>query len=235
MNRSLFAMAAAFAFGSGALAQGAATTRDNVTSTDVSRSRDRTEEQGGGNWITQALAAHGSARTRTCVVRNSTLYGVKQSTDPWALPSAADDAQWRTVSECAVALNEISRRLIARLGRPGLLPDPTSPAAAALVDVPAAQEEAIYTGARTAVETIKVDSGKGRYLVWWSESPRGTLQFVAQGGQVAMLRSGRPLFDADHIDGTRVSYKVAASKSHTASTSDKATIGTVTNGDSEVP
>jgi hypothetical protein len=222
MNRCLLALALALALCTSALAQGAATTRDDITSIDVSRSRDRTEEQSGSNWLTQALAAHGSARTRSCVDRISAFYGVKASGDPWALPSSADDAQWRAASACTAALNEITRRLAARLGRPGLLPDPMAPAAAALVAVPRADEDEIYYTAESSIGQIHIDSGKGRFMAWWSDSQRGQLQFEVQGGRVAMLRSGRPIFDADHIDGKRITYKVATSKSSSTSVSDKA-------------
>ena len=121
----------------GALAQGAATTHEDSESGDAKRSRDMAVEQGGGNWIARALSAHGSPRTQDCVERISTFFGAKASKDPWALPSTADDTQWRDASECAFALNLLSSQLVKQLNRPGILPDPASPAAAQLVSVSA--------------------------------------------------------------------------------------------------
>lgn len=180
---------------------------------DAGRSREITVEQNVSVWVMQALASHGRPDVQACVTKVSTFLGIEGSD----IEAAFGTARQRHATACAFAIYDLAREIVARIKLPSL-PAPDSAQARKLVDLGDERVNRAFAWAEEqAAQRIVVNLTMGG-TSWRC----GNYMFKAETGSVAILANGRPFWDAEHVGGKVISYKVAVSDTSTLSTTDTA-------------
>lgn len=172
----------------------------------------RSVDVSGGTWGIQALGASANSQMQDCVALLSkpiTRPG-RWSDDPFAEPNYYPDVSRASI--CHFAASKAIGELLSRIARNGVLPSPDNAnAQLAVSKLPFAE----YLTQALQLSFIRpqalVTYQNTSNISWsWDGSP---WRFTTDNGVVASLRSGRPWFDADHVEGRKVSYKQSTSAS----------------------
>jgi len=172
----------------------------------------RSVDVSGGTWGLQALGASSNPQMRACsaILSKPILRPGRWSDDTDDAPDYFPATSNATV--CLFATSRATDILLAKLSRNGVLPPISDPKAQSVVSsLPfgelLAQSQAIPWISKASLTTYRSTSNLS-----WSWSGTDWL-FSTDNGTVSALLSGRPWFDADHVEGRKVTYKQATSAS----------------------
>lgn len=172
----------------------------------------RSVDVSGGTWGIQALGASTNKEMLDCVavLSNPITRPGRWSDDPFAEPNYFPDVSRASI--CHFATSKAIGLLLSKIARNGVLPSPEdSNAQVAVSTLPFAE----FLSQATQLPFIRpqalVTYQNTSSVSWlWNGSP---WRFTTDNGFVASLRSGRPWFDADHVEGRKVTYKQSTASS----------------------
>ncbi len=172
----------------------------------------RSVDVSASTWGLQALGASSNQQMRACAailskpILRPGRWSDEIDADPDYFPVT------RVASACYFAASKATDLLVGKLSRNGVLPQIADPKAQSVVgSLPfgelLAQSQAIPWISKASLTTYRSTSNLS-----WSWAGTDWL-FSTENGTVSALLSGRPWFDADHVEGRKVTYKQSTSAS----------------------
>lgn len=177
----------------------------------------RSVDVSGGTWGLQALGASSNPQMRACSAILSKP--IERPGKRWSedTDDVSDDVPdffpaTRNATVCLFATSRATDILLAKLSRNGVLPPISDPKAQSLVrSLPFGELLAQAQTMPWITKASLVHYRSTSNLSWgWSGTD---WLFSTDNGTVSALLSGRPWFDADHVEGRKVTYKQATSAS----------------------
>jgi hypothetical protein len=166
-------------------------------------------------WGLQALGASNNPQMRACTAILSKPIlrpgrWSEDSDDQDAVPDYFPATGYATV--CFIAASKATDILVAKLSRNGILPPYSDPKAQSVVSSLPFSELLAQAQAMPWITKASLTPYRSTSNLSWSWSGTDWL-FSTDNGTVSALLSGRPWFDADHVEGRKVTYKQATSAS----------------------